>query len=271
VTFVPTVKVWAWIALELRHLPDFLFAMELLSGSLATLPLTDDSKERVGRDILEYALGSIFLNLGDAELRQLEGLPDILEGLELFMARSALLYTLGYADVLREDGSLPKEETDEGVIELFSMLKSQPVARQTAGPLILNGEGRASLFATILGMTVEITFQGSVRLTVAAEAVLGSLEAFFATAIDQRVMPHTERFQIKLIESPEVESPTIETSKLDMSATLTWPATFSLSGFQQLVEIRRFLAEVAVHVLDATCMVDDIEVLLDNLHDDEGN
>ena len=45
VSFVPTMKVWAWIALGLRHVPDFLFAIQLLNGALATLPLTDESKE----------------------------------------------------------------------------------------------------------------------------------------------------------------------------------------------------------------------------------
>ena len=81
--FIPTVKRWAWFALELRHLPDFLLAMELLKGCVETLPLTEDSRDRGRRDIqeLEYALGSIILNLDDAELSQLERLPDILEGL----------------------------------------------------------------------------------------------------------------------------------------------------------------------------------------------
>jgi hypothetical protein len=108
-------KAWAWIALGLRHLPDVLYAIQLLHGALATLPLTEASQRRVREDILEldYALGNIFLNLHDAELPQLESLPDILEELELFAARTALLFTLGYAGLLREDGSLPNTESDE--------------------------------------------------------------------------------------------------------------------------------------------------------------
>jgi hypothetical protein len=271
VSFVPTIKVWAWIALGLRHIPDLLYAIQLLNGAHATLPLTDDSKERVSEDIreLEYALASIFLNLSDAEVRQLEGLPDILEGLGLFMARAALLYTLGYAAFLREDDSVPKEETDESVERMFSILASQPVARQTRGPLILNGAGRQSLSATILGMTVEITFEGSLQLTLVAEAVLGALEAFFATVIDQRVFPHTEKFQIKLIESAAAPKPAIETSALDMSATVTWPAALSLTNILQQQEIRKFLAEISGHVLATTCMIDDVAALLDKLYRDE--
>jgi hypothetical protein len=271
VSFVPTMKVWAWIALGLRYLPDVLYAIQLLNGALAILPLTDDSKERVHEDIreLDNALGCVFLSLGDAELRQLAGLPDILNGLGLFTARAALLYTLGYMAILREDGSLPKKETDEEVSRIFSMLASQPIAKQTRGPLILHGDGCQSLHATILGMTIEITFEGSLQLTLAAEAVLGSLEAFFATVIDQRVIPHTERFQISLIESLEASKPAIETSALDMTATLTWPATLLLTNFQQQHEIRRFLGEVSGHVLGTTCVIDNVEALVDKLHDDE--
>jgi hypothetical protein len=81
---------------------------------------------------------------------------------------------------------------------MFDILASQPVAKQTHGPLVLNGQGKQSLSATILGMTVEVTFDGSDLLTVVAEVLLGSIEAFLATVIDQRVMPHTEKFRIDL-------------------------------------------------------------------------
>ena len=160
-----------------------------------------------------------------------ESLPDILEELELFAARTALLFTLGYAGLLREDGSLPNTELDEDVNRLLSVLASQPVAKQTRGPLILHRKEFQFLSATILGMVVEITFEGSDQLTVVAEAILGSLEAFFATAIDHRVIPHTERFRISLIADATVSEPTIKTSALDMSAVVEWPTTLVMTSF----------------------------------------
>jgi hypothetical protein len=118
-------------------------------------------------------------------------------------------------------------------------------------------------------MTVEITFGGSLQLTLVAEAVLGSLEAFFATAIDERVIPHTEKFRINLIESTEAVKPKIRTKALDMTATLTWPAALSLTNSQQQHDIRKFLAEVSGHVLGTTCMIDDAAAFLRKLYDDE--
>jgi hypothetical protein len=41
--------------------------------------------------------------------------------------RTALLFTLGYEEVLRADGSIPAAETNEGVRDMLSMLASQPV------------------------------------------------------------------------------------------------------------------------------------------------
>jgi hypothetical protein len=112
VSIVPTMKILAWNALELGHLPDFLFSIQLLNGFVAGLPLTEQSKAKVRDDIreLDGALGCLFLNLEQPDLRRLEGVPDILEALGLFLARIALLYALGHADVLRDDGSLPKKK-----------------------------------------------------------------------------------------------------------------------------------------------------------------
>jgi hypothetical protein len=68
VSIVFTMKLWAWIALELCHLPDFLFAIQLMNGFATGLPLTDDSKSRV-REVfanwiwLSVACSSIWRNL----------------------------------------------------------------------------------------------------------------------------------------------------------------------------------------------------------------
>jgi hypothetical protein len=272
VSFVPTVKLWAWYSLELGHLPDFFLALQLLNWALNSLPLADESKERVQLDLqqLDFALGGIFLNVADTELAKLAGLPDTLKRFGLFTARRALLYTLGYEPLLRTEGTISEKDTDERVIEFFSLLKSQPVARKTLSPLILSEEsGPTNLFATILGMSVEITFQDTDRLTLVAESILGSLEAFFATAIDQTIRAHTEKFKIHLVECADIAIPKIETRKLDMAATITWPAALSPTGFQELPEVREFLAKAATYVLDATCVADNVEVFLNKLRDDE--
>lgn len=271
VSFVPTMKIWAWLALELRHLPDFLFAIQLLNGALANLPLTEDSKAKCSEDIrtLDVALGSLILNMDETDLRKLENVPDILDALGLFMARSALLYILGHEDVLRADGSLPESESDEDVNRVFSLLASQPVAQNLRGPITLNTERPQTLRTSILGMTVEINIEGSIQSILVAEAVLCSLEAFFATAIEQRVIPHTEKFQINLVESNELLEPSFEKNTMDMTGTIVWPAELSPTSFNKQREVHKFLTEVSGHVLAACCVIEDVEALLEKFYTDE--
>ncbi|WP_339713468.1 hypothetical protein [uncultured Sneathiella sp.] len=270
-SFVPTMKIFAWIALELHHLPDFLFAIQMLNSALATLPLTEDSRDKVNEDLreLDLALGSQLLNLNAKELEQLECLPDVLEALGLFMARSSLLYIFGYMDTLRTEGYLPKEETDEGAHRIFSMLASQPVGQNQQGSIILNTEDIQTFKTAIIGMTVEISSKGSFQAILATEAILGSLEAFFATTIEQRISPHTEKISINLIVSNEVSKPSLQLKAADMTVEINWPRALSPTNFKQQKEVLSFLAEVSGTVLAATCYVEKIDMLLDKLYVDE--
>jgi hypothetical protein len=268
-SMVPTMKIWAWNALELCHLPDILFAIQLLNGCLAGLPLTENSKAKVREDLIELdmALGCLFLNLKENDLRRLEETPDILAGLSLFMSRTALLHSLGHPEVLREDGSLPKEETDEAVNRLLSTLKSQPLAESLRGPLVLNQEGRQVLETTIMGMKVEVEVQESRHIPL-AECVLGSVEAFFATLIERRVAPHAELFRINIVASGQAQAPVIETSELDMKSTITWPDGLQLTSIDRQRDINQFYCEVAAHILGVACSVKDGAALLDELFAD---
>jgi len=270
-SFVLTMKIWAWMALELRYIPDFLFAVQLLNGALATLPLTDEFKEKAGDDIreLDMALGSLFLNLDEADLRKMEKLPDILESLGLLMARSALLYTLGYADILRADGSLPESESDEDVNRIFSVLASQPVAQNLRDSLILNTEDSQTLSTAILGMSVGINIEGSTQSILVAETILSSLEVFFATAIEQHVTPHTEKFWLKVVEDAKISSPSFEVNAMDMTCTIIWPANLSPCSFEKQREIHKFWAKISGSVLATCCVIENIESFLGKLYSDE--
>lgn len=271
VSFVPTMVTWGWIAVQLRHVPDLLLALQILDGALNSLPLADESKEKLGRDVqnLEYSLGSIILNLSDQEISLLVAAPDVLERLGLFMARSALLYSLGHYEVLREDGSVPSEESDEDVARMFSILASQPVSKEAVGPLIVNGMGSQRRVATVLGMTIEVIFDGNDLLTVVAEVLLGSIEAFFATAIDQKVFPHTERFSIALQLDIEASEPAIDVNELAMKATVKWPESLRLTQLSMRSEAQKFFALASSQVLGVTCVIDDVEGLLKKLLGDE--
>lgn len=268
---VPTMKVWAWHALSLKHVPDCLYAIKMLRGALHGLPFTDESKEKISKDILELdlALGHLFLNMDDAELLRFKRLPDLLERLELFTSRTALLFTMGHLDTLRADGSIPEQETDASVLKLFSKLASQPLSERQPNNVITNEDAPQKRATTILGMDVEIEADGSADLVILAELLLGALEVFFATAIEHRVTPHTERLQIKIVAGNAASQPKFEIDELSMSATVTWPTDLSPTDFKRRADIRYFLMEATGLAFGATCVIEDADALLKKLFDSE--
>ena len=269
-SIVSMTTVWAWIALELGHLPDFLLAIQSMNGFVSSLPLTDESKSKVQSDIreLDTSLGCFFLNLDESDLRRLESVPDILQALRLPYARLSLLYSLGYENVLREDGSLPQEETDENVKQLLSTLKCQPMVDSFRGLLNLNNEGSQILATTILGMKVEVEIDGKDSILI-AESILGALEAFFATTIQRDVIPHTESFRITVTRNDQVHEPIIETSELDMASVISWPCRLKVSQIEEQANLRKFLIEVALHIMSATCKIRNSLSLLKDLFTEE--
>lgn len=269
--FVPTMKLWAWIALELGYVPDFLSTIQLLNGALAGLPLTEDSKRRVQDDLreLDLAFGSKFLTLSETELRTSSILPDLLERLGLFMARSALLHALGYSDVLRTDGSLPAEESDEDARRIYSIWASQPVAQQIRQPFIWNDTGNQVRSTSVLGMAINLAHGGTNHSILAAEVILAALEAFFATAIEHRVAPHTEGSHIELVEGAPDDKPVVEAKEFESLVTVHWPISLSLRDFEKQDEVRKFLLQIAAVVLHHTCATKSIKELIQTLFANE--
>ncbi|MEH6411051.1 MAG: hypothetical protein V7741_11030 [Hyphomonas sp.] len=270
VRVVPSMKLWAWLSLELWHLPDGLHNIQLLRGMLAALPLDEQSKEKVHSDLkeLDIALSSLLLNLGETDVKHLAHLPDVLSGLGLETARTSLLFSLGHLDTLRTEGSVPDEETDEAVYNLMGLLKNQPVSADVQTPLIRNADGPNSYVTQILGMRATIEFEDTKLISV-AEAILGTLEAFFATAIDHRIVPYTEQYRIVLVATNGTE-PNINSDDSQMTTRVEWPSDLPVADYDRGDKVRTSLAVIAGHVLGASCIVPDSKELLEQMFDDEG-
>ncbi|MER9663361.1 hypothetical protein [Mesorhizobium sp. M0159] len=257
VAFIPTMKMFAWIALELRCVPDFLNAIRLLNGSLRSIPLTDESKKALYNEIreLEYAFACQLLNLDDEQLEKLEALPDVLEALGLMLARSALLFALGHRELLRLDGSLPPEESDEDIDRMFSILMSQPVADSIAGVLVLNGDKPETISTSIMGMRIDVATLGNEASSLLAQTLVGALEAFFATALDADLVPHTEIVEITLQFTEDGAAPVFIFDPMTMKSKLHWPLGLSLTSFDNQRVVQDLLAVVASRILATAFLI----------------
>jgi len=260
VGFVPTVKIWAWIALQLRLVPELLLAVRLLRMSLGTLPLDEDSKVRVAEGLqeIDVAFGSNILNMDNGELRALSALPDELGAAGMPMSRIALLYALGYEDTLREDGSIPDEMAERGAGEFFALMKAQSVSGQLFGRLILNAPTGQIIETCICGLTVEVAALGDDAGTVTAQAVVAAFEAMLATMIEDGVGPHTERFRVDIVETDEPE-PSVRTDPKAMRSLVAWPRSLPVSDFAHQPDIGTFLMRVVGEAMAATFVLPRLE------------
>ena len=127
----------------------------------------------------DLILGSQVLNYTSAELQQVVQLPDVLERLGLHQSRNSLLYALGHETVLREEGSLPEDETPASIAEFFTLLASQPVSDNLHGPVVFNESEPHAYVSRVLGMQVVVHHQSSETSILVAESVVGAIEALF--------------------------------------------------------------------------------------------
>jgi hypothetical protein len=267
ISFIPTMKIWAWLSVELGHLPDALLAIQLLNGALATLPLTNQSKAKVEKDLqeLDYALGALFLNATDADLEKMRALPDLLDGLGLLAARAALLYIMGRESLLREEGSIPAEESPEDARRLMSMLANAPVVQESAPNFIFN-DGPQSISTRLLGMRLDISTDSAESSLLVGELVATSLEAFFATAPDQDIIPHASNFAISIEASDNLSEPAFEVDEFGVSGKLTWPASLAPYAFQNQTLVRELMLDVAAKVQAHAFMTPRLEEYLERLY-----
>ena len=102
-----------------------------------------------------------------------------------------------------------------------------------------------------------------------AEVVAGAVEAFFATTLDLKVMPHTEAFDIKVVEKKGVDEPDFQVDLDRMEATLVWPIGKSPGDFSFQENTVRSLMEMTGSILTATCYSSNFEAVLKQLYVNE--
>ncbi|HCK83428.1 MAG TPA: hypothetical protein DHW63_02575 [Hyphomonadaceae bacterium] len=269
---IPTLDVFAWIAIELRHVPDIIDAVQLLNGIRQGQPLPDDMPERVAEKLLklDFGFGSNVLNASPAELATLDQAPDLLAAVGMEASRAALLYALGHEARLREEGYIPPSESPEETRDLFERLATQAVSARLWGPLVLNEAPQAEFATKILGVEITVTAPSTDAAIPVAEALLGTIEAYMATTLTQRIAPHTERFAMRVVETACAD-PTFDIDAMTMTGTLTWPVGRSVTDMAHQDAAGRVLYEAAGLTLAYCFIIPDMESTLDRLHHaDEG-
>lgn len=270
-TVFPLLMNAAWQGVELKYLPEVLQIIHIARGCLSSLPYDEASLKRANEQLQDFdlILACQLANNSAEAVPRLEMLPDILIRLGLIKSRATLLYLLGYEEVLREEGWIPDTESAQDVLKFFNQLAGQPAGDAVWRPTIFN-DGDLEVFATsVLGVRVNVVHQTSDTAITVAEAIIGTVEAFFATAFELDALAHVERFDIAVVEADVTRfevKPDIDRMKI----TVKWPSGVFPGTPSVYGDFLNMLLEVAGTAFFATCHAKDLKEAVHQLFQADG-
>ena len=267
----PCLKLLVWISLELCHLPDSLNALHLLNLISGTGALSEKDRESLLQEWQQFdgVLACRVMNCTDEELDILEAAPDLFESSNLFFSKMALLYSLGYEEQLVKEGFIESGQDPDDVRRMFSNLSRIPASKRVQGPLIVNSREGQMFQTQVLGLTVNVHCSGTEASILLGEAVAGAVEALFATACELGIAPHTESFDIEIVERDEIEEGSFRLDLDLMRGEVSWPVGRSPAEFKLQNIAVSLLTKVAGSIMSVACFVPDEETTLDRLYGDE--
>lgn len=265
-TVFPTLMLAAAIANETKHFPELLEAVQTARGCLKSLPFDDEPSKRAADRLTntDMVMACQIANLPEPGLGKLSAMPDILHGLQFFHSRSTLLYALGYEDQLRTEGSIPPEQSAQEVSQLFNLLASQPAGDALWRPAVFNDGGEQVFSTQVLGVRVNVIHATTDTSITIAEGVIGTIEAFFATAVNLDAFGHTERFDIR-IEEVDVSRYELKVGADHATATVRWPKDGMPGPSSLYGDFLDMLLRTAGSTFAATCMAKDMSGTLERL------
>lgn len=269
-TVFPTLMVGAWIAVELKHFPEALEAVQIARGCLSSLRFSEESAKAAQERLRDFdgVLACQIINLGETDLAELRTAPDILEGLQLFVSRAALLYALGHEDLLRSDGSIPAEESASDAAKLFQTLADQPAADAVWRPPVFNAGTRQIFSTSVLGVRVDVVHDTTDTSITLAEAAVGVIEALFATAYEIEAAAHIERFSVRIVEA-DVTRYEVSIDADRTGLTVQWPRSLVPRPASSYGDYHDMLLEVAGAVFSSTCHVNNPKEALPRLFEND--
>lgn len=182
--------------LLLGRIPQLLMAMELEAVLVPQLMLKGEDLKRAKqyRQLTEAMLGILFLSASLEQLKRMADMPEALEQIGLPFPKAFLMYALGYRKELLEEGFPTIEEADS----FMKLAYEQPGRLQLpARPQIDDGQF-VTYGTNVLGCEVSLQAQADAFAISVAEAVLGSIEAFFATSLNEDIFPYRQSVRIIL-------------------------------------------------------------------------
>ncbi|OUS37254.1 hypothetical protein A9Q94_06535 [Rhodobacterales bacterium 56_14_T64] len=254
---IPMVSLLAKISLELGRLPDLLLSVLWFRSLGDSLPITDESKTHLDQKVTDTdgLLSCLVAGMNEDFLPLLSKLPDVLDALGLFMSKIILMYRLGWASELVDDGLMPADADNLELENLVNSAASQPANDSLPKRPRCNQKEPFAASTRILG--VELSFLGgeTEEDLLLCEAHLTAVESFFATAFTNKIWPKTEKLLIKIDRKSDIDEVKIQFNEILMEMTVAWPMTWSVSDVDVARRSGSKIIEFCVQVLVAIAVI----------------
>ncbi|PZV33965.1 hypothetical protein [Mesorhizobium kowhaii] len=265
---------WMVLELALGRLPFALSAFELDTMVRNGRATTDKQRENLQQRRLDFTMwfGGLLLRSRFSDLAQVGKLPDILERLGLGEARMALLYLMGRQDVLRQEGSIPAEETDNEVEKHFQGWFS--FGRQLELPdhpdyMLAD---RVDLKSHVIGCDIVIDCANNLTSLAVAGSLLGALEALLATSLSHPIFPMLDRLNVRV--DPDIAAgiaPTLELVEENGQTVgvIRHRAQLTFKDRTEAISFPQWLHEAVLTVFTTFAMPRDLETWADTVFKNE--
>lgn len=263
-----------WLELQLGRIPYVLAWMEATSMIADHLKLQGKRRDRYTkeRETQGRVLGLLFLKSDISQLKSLAFMPKTLEDLDLVHSNVAVIYALGHEDFLRKEGTIPSEENEEAVREIFWKWLNQPVKDDLPERVELLSETHVTLHSFVLGCEIVVKVANNMTSIHLAETFLGTIEALLATSLDQRIVPYRSEFRLNIEPSEYVSGLPqyrVEEVEGETEIEIRHPALIRHGSVKERLEFRDWISELIGHTISQIALIDDVETYMEGLARDE--
>jgi hypothetical protein len=256
--------------LLLGRIPELLMAMELETVLVPQLMLKDQALNRAqnNRQLMEGMLAILFLSASLDQLNRMADMPEALEQVGIFIPKACLMYALGYKEELSEEGFPAAEQADS----FMKLAYEQPGRLQLpARPQIDNGQS-VTYKTNVLGCEVTLLAQANAFSISVAEAVLGSIEAFFATSLNERILPYRQSARIILRSAFDLKKGlvvSVETEGAETHLVVLHPVSAPEMTPENRIADRNGLMEVIARFITHIAVIEDVERYFEKIAGEE--
>lgn len=191
--------------LFIGRFPSILTWNELLLLISTQVQLNEDQNGLL--EFLDACLAVRLINTDNDNDTCMTKLPDLLEEQKLWLSQNAVLYKLGYSDLILNDYKSVGIDSESELDCFFKKVSDQPFVKQMIFETNFMSGEQNQILSIILGCSFKIQFREESLLI--AEMLLTFLESFFATS-SAKIFPIVEEIVINIYNDLNVSKVTFK-------------------------------------------------------------